>query len=225
MRRLLTSAAELQALINEIGYLPLFAGSIPGFSVQEMTDPAAWFSDDPAIDPWLWRDQLSTAGEVAYGKFFEQKAGFISREFLPSFCNLRRDGYDFDARWDDGLASHRQKKIMDLFPGDEILLGHVIKTEAGFGKDGEKGFEGVMTLLQMQTYLLMRGFQRRTNKRGQPYGMAVRRVSTPEALFGAEHISSSYHEKPLDTRARLIDHCRSLTDATEQQAGKLIGKP
>ena len=221
----LSTADELQSLIGEIGYLPLFAGSIPGFSVQELTDPAAWFSENPERDPWLWREQLSLAGELAYGKFFEQKAGFISRAFLPAFCNLRRNGYDFDARWEDGMASHRQKKIMDLFPGDEILPGYVIRAEAGFGKNGEKGFEGVMTQLQMQMYLLLRGFQRRSNRRGQPYGMAVRRVSTPEALFGAEYISSGYCELPQETQARLIDHCRSLTDATEQQAQKLIGKP
>ena len=29
--------------------------------------------------------------------------------------NYRRDGYDFDALWDDEKASRRQKKIMDLF--------------------------------------------------------------------------------------------------------------
>ena len=28
--------------------------------------------------------------------------------------NFRRDGYDFDALWDDEKASFRQKKIMDL---------------------------------------------------------------------------------------------------------------
>ena len=168
-----TSAAQLRDAIHEVGYLPLFSGIIPGFSVWEMTDPAAWFSDDPAIDPWLWRDQLATAGELAYGKFFDGKAGFISFAMLPSFCNLRRNGYDFDARWEDGLASYRSKRIMDLFPGSEVLPGYVVKAEAGFGKEGEKGFEGAVTLLQMQTYLLIRGFRRRTNQRGKPYGLPI----------------------------------------------------
>ena len=36
-------------------------------------------------------------GKVAYGKFFDKKAGFISLEWLPYFANYRRSGYDFDA--------------------------------------------------------------------------------------------------------------------------------
>ena len=36
-------------------------------------------------------------------------------EWLPAFANFRRDGYDFDARWDDGLANIRHKRIMDCF--------------------------------------------------------------------------------------------------------------
>ena len=61
--------------------------------------------------------QTGTArsGKVAYGKFFNKKAGFISLEWFPWFANFRRDGYDFDARWEDGLAGYRNKKIMDIF--------------------------------------------------------------------------------------------------------------
>ena len=47
--------------------------------------------------------------ELVYGKFFEKKAGFISLKLWPDFCNYRRDGYDFDARSDDGLAPYKDK--------------------------------------------------------------------------------------------------------------------
>ncbi len=33
------------------------------------------------------------------------------------------------------------------------------KAKAGFGKDGEKGFDGTITSLQMQMYLCMRDFR------------------------------------------------------------------
>ena len=101
--------------INEIGFMPLFKNEIPGFSLEEHTVAEHWWSENPDIDPWEWRVIISRRGEVAYGKFFDGKAGFISREWLPYFVNYRRDGYDFDALWDDGKASRRQKKIMDLF--------------------------------------------------------------------------------------------------------------
>ena len=37
---------------------------------------------------------IAAGGRIAYGKFFDRKAGFISREWLPVFANYRRDGYD-----------------------------------------------------------------------------------------------------------------------------------
>ena len=83
-----------------------------------------WLSENPDIDPWEW---------------------------LPCFVNYRRDGYDFDALWDDRKASIRQKKMMDLFAEeneDAELYSSEIKQNAGFGKEGEKGFEGTITNLQ-----------------------------------------------------------------------------
>jgi hypothetical protein len=56
---------------------------------------------------------------VAYGKFFGNKAGFISLKWLPYFANFRRSGYDFDSRYQDGLAERREKKIMDYFIGED----------------------------------------------------------------------------------------------------------
>lgn len=37
----------------------------------------------------------------------------MSREWIPDFANFRRDGYDFDARWDDGLASYKDKELYE----------------------------------------------------------------------------------------------------------------
>ena len=109
------------AYINEIGFLPLFKNEIPGFSLEERTVPEYWWSGDTEVDPWEWREIIARRVEVAYGKFFDKKAGFISKEWLPYFANYRRDGYDFDSLWEDGKASRRQKKIMDLFEeNDEI---------------------------------------------------------------------------------------------------------
>lgn len=62
--------------------------------------------------------------------------GFISLEWFPYFANFRRDGYDFDALWDDGKASVKQKRIMDLFMdenADRELLSTEMKQLSGYG--------------------------------------------------------------------------------------------
>lgn len=108
---------ELVNWINEVGFLPLFANGIEGFYAEEHVSPDYWWTGIREEDPWEWREVIASSHQVAYGKFFDQKAGFISLEWLPYFANYRRSGYDFDSRWEDGLANRREKKIMDMLTG------------------------------------------------------------------------------------------------------------
>ena len=96
---------ELKKYIRNIGFLPFFKGGIEGFSLEELTASDSWWSGDVTEDPWIWRELIAGEGEIAYGKLFRGKAGFISREWFPIFAVYRRDGYDFDSRYEDGLAS------------------------------------------------------------------------------------------------------------------------
>ena len=186
-------------LINKVGFLPLFQNDVPGFSLEEHTAPEYWWCSDPKVDPWEWRELIARSGEIAYGKFFDKKAGFIAKEWIPVFANFRRDGYDFDALWDDEKASRRQKKIMDCFETEDELYSNVLKQKAGFGKGGEKGFEGTLTDLQMKTYLCVKDFRQRKNKKGQAYGWPVAVYAKPEALWGYDFVTSRYNETPEES--------------------------
>lgn len=66
----------------------------------------------------MWRAIIARRHDIVYGKFFDKKAGFISKKWLPVFANYRRDGYDFDALYDDGKAPNKHKKIMVNFMED-----------------------------------------------------------------------------------------------------------
>ena len=226
---------ELVNWINEIGFLPLFANEIEDFSAEEHVSPNYWWTGDVEQDPWEWREIIAASGQVAYGKFFAGKAGFISLEWLPYFANFRRNGYDFDARWEDGLANRREKKIMDLltdtdedgdvvFPKKQILSTD-LKKMAGFGKGGEKNYPGIMTGLQMQTYLVISGFTRRRNKKGQEYGMPVSIPVPPESLWGYELVTSAYEETPAESWQRVFAHVKEIyPDAGDRAVSKLIGR-
>lgn len=213
--------------VNTIGFLPLFKNEIPGFSLEERTVPEFWWSGDPKRDPWEWREIIARRGDLAYGKFFNKKAGFISKEWLPYFVNYRRDGYDFDALWDDEKASLRQKKIMDLFMNDDNqreFYSNDLKLKAGFGKGMEKGFDGVITGLQMQMYLCCRDFRQRLNKKGEAYGWPVAVYTTPEHIFGYDHVTSAYKESAIDSALRIVNHIRdNYSIATDKQILQLLG--
>ena len=88
-----------------------------------------------------------------YGKFFCGKAGFIAKEYFPDFCNYRRQGYDYDALYDEGFMKRSDKEIVDYLSRSGPILTSQMKKELGFGKDGKKGFDSIITRLQMQTYI------------------------------------------------------------------------
>ena len=215
---------ELEEFIGEIGFLPLFETGIPGFSVENHTDPLDWWGEDPDKDPWNWRTVIAREGNIAYGKFFGKRAGFISKKWFPYFANMRRDGYDFDALWDDGKVSLRQKKIMDLFEEESTkLFSFEIKQNAGFGKGGEKGFEGTLTELQMRTYLCMRDFKKRVNKKGEEYGWDVAIYAVPEQLYGYRHVAKAYKETPEESAERIVKQIKKYyKDADDAVIRKLI---
>ena len=219
---------QLRELIGRIGFLPLFSNVIPGFSVEERTVSAYWWTDDPARDPWAWRQILARDPEIAYGKFFDKKTGFISKEWFPVFANYRRNGYDFDALCDDGLAPYRNHRLMDAFEPDEQmnsleLLSYKAKQKAGFGKDGQKNFEGVLAELQMQTYLIMSDFRQKKNKKGQAYGWHIAALETPETKWGHAFIASGYQEEPMESCRKIIDRVRQyFPDAEEKALRKML---
>ena len=206
----LHSAEEAKVLILETGFLPLFECGAAGFSIEERAPAGHWWTGNPARDPWEWRMILARDPEIAYGKFFEKKAGFISREWFPEFANCRRNGYDFDALWEDALASRRMKRIMDVFGTEETgagteILSNELKEMAGFGKGGEKNFEGVLADLQMHTYLIMSDFRQKLNRKGQPYGWHIALFEPPEARWGYAHVTSAYRRDPDESFAAILE--------------------
>ena len=152
------NADELEALAQRMGLLPFFSCGIPGFSIEDFTPSRFWFAE--GVDgPWEWRMDVARRGVVAYGKLFHNKAGLVSREWYPDLANYRRDGYDFDARYEDGLAGYKEKCIMDVLLRDGPTLSKDLKKAAGFGGGGMKDFDTAITRLQMQTYVTVHSFE------------------------------------------------------------------
>ena len=187
---------ELKELIHEVGLLPLFSCHVPGFAVMDITSPLYWWSDDPTRDPWQWRMALAAEGQVAYGKVFSGKAGFISLELYPDFANYRRDGYDFDALYEDGKAPRQWHDIMALFDKEQAVASNRIKDKSGV----DKGLQGALTKLQMRTYLTISQFKKRKNKRGEEYGWPIADLTRPETLFGDDVCRGAYCRQPQESR-------------------------
>ena len=219
----LHSPEDLLELVLKVGFLPLFSNEIPGFSVEEHTPAGDWWTDS-ASDPGAWRQVLAPNEFVAYGKFFDKKAGFVSREWFPRFANYRRDGYDYEGLYEDGKMTSRCKRILDVLELNENaeglgLLSCDIRKRAAL----EKGFEGAMTELQMKTFLIMSDFRQKRNRRGELYGWHVAELMTPETKWGYDAVNRC-DEKPEVSWERIHEQIRKhYPEAGEQAVRKLLG--
>lgn len=215
-------AEDIVQVVKEAGFLPFFRNHIPGFSVEECCPCVLWFSDEED-GPWEWKGPIARSGECIYGKFFRGKAGFVSKEWVPDFCNYRRNGYDFDARYDDGLASRKDKSVIDVVEEHGSLLSKELKNICNYRKGGNKGFDTVITRLQMQTYIIISDFVYMKDRFGQTYGWGVAKYSTPEEQFGYDYVTSAYHTEPMESKEKVMQHLKEiLPDIPEQQLMKLI---
>lgn len=214
---------QLAELVNKAGFLPFFRSAVPGFSIEEHISPDFWFPEE-GDGVWEWKGPAIQLSGCAYGKYFQNKAVFISREWFPDFANYRRDGYDFDARYEDGLATYAEKRIYDTLVEAGSMLSKELKRESGFVGEGKKGYDTALTRLQMKGYITTADFEYSVDSRGRFYGWGIARYATPEAHFGPGFRETLYDRSPEESAERIMEHLRKLCPrAEEEQLKKLLG--
>ena len=215
------SAAELMELIDEIGFLPLLDSGVYGFSAEEIVDEDCRyvvFSDGGWDWPlWKWKGQIVTEMPCFYGKFFNKKAGFISKEWWPDFCNYRRGKFPHPSL--DSIEG----SILDTLRTTGSLITRELRAACGFnGKGMRSKFDGYITKLEMATYIVTEDFVYPLDKRGKEYGWGWSLLNPPESLYGKE--ACKCERSAEASFERLVSQFEKiLPDATEKQILKLIG--
>lgn len=217
----LTSAEDLAELVEEIGFLPFFRSGIEGFSVEECTPPELWFTDEEG--PWEWKGPVIRSTHCAYGKFFRGKAMYISGRLFPNFANFRRDGYDYDARMDEGLARHVDVPVMQALWREPSLVSKQLKTRACFSKESRVLFDASLTHLQMQAYINIEDFVYPLDRKGKPYGWGLAQYTTPENYFGEAFSRTVYENSPSVSYRILSEHLsKLLPHASDGQIASIL---
>ena len=92
------SATGMIELIQKIGFLPLLDSGIEGFSAEDIVAEDCGYVRLPEggwdWPLWKWKGEIVQEMPCMYRKFFNKKAGFISQEWWPDFCNYRRSKFD-----------------------------------------------------------------------------------------------------------------------------------
>lgn len=209
---LIRDADALAALVMEVGFLPLVPCGVEGFSVQDCTPADRWFVKD-VEGPWEWRETIADRGQIAYGKLFACKAGFISPTFYPDFVNWRRNGQSFRARYEAGFISRNEKEIMSLLETNGPMLSRDLKAQVG-----TKGFDRAVTLLQMRTDITVQRLEYNRDAFGRPYGWGITRFAPSETVFGHALVEAQFGTPPELSRQRLANHIATLFPSAPEQA-------
>jgi len=207
---------DLENLIEEWGFVPFFENEIEGFSIKEQVDPKLWFTEEDG--PWEWKGRIAVKGRCAYGKFFGKKAGFVSKKWFADLLNYRRDGYDFDSLCDEGRVPEKDREIVDLLNEYHVLTTTEIKPMLGYGRNGRKGYDTVITRLQMETYVTVKNFVYAVDRKGEFYGWGIAQYTTPEEVFGRKYIEKAYKRSPEESLQRMIRQIRKIRPGVSEAA-------
>ncbi|MBR6403677.1 MAG: hypothetical protein IKS48_09875 [Eubacterium sp.] len=214
---LVDSMDELIDMINGLGFVPFFENDIEGFSLEEHITQACWYTGSDPWEAWWWKGPVIQKTKCAYGKFLRNKAMYISAKWFPDFANFRRDGYDFDARFEDGLASYDDRYLFELIDENSPILSKPLKRLGNYGKGGRKGFDSSITRLQKQCYVITNDFKFATDKQGNEYGWGIAEYTTPEKFFGKKFTDKVYKRTPEESYEKVFKHFKKILPGVEDK--------
>lgn len=212
---LIKSPESMIQTIREFGIIPFFHGKIPGWSIEELTEPDFWFTSSEELGPWDWKIEAIRQGNIAYGKFIRNKAAFATVEWYAHLMNWRRSLPQYripvGEQYSGNTSMDRLYKTLSptllnaikeygaMEPTEmrgllqERTTEDVLKSIGGsmnkylFPKIKRTAVDFLNLYLEMGTWTVIGDFQRIFRGRNQEYtGWQRSSITTPELLFGEE---------------------------------------
>lgn len=215
------SAAQLIEHIQETGFLPLLDGGIDGFSADDLVEDDCRYVTFPDggwdWPMWKWKGSVITEGNCVYGKFFNSKAGFISRQWWPDFCNYRR------SKSAAPIEGSIEDTILFTLQDKGSMITRELRNACGFtGPKMRSRFDSYITRLQMSCRIVTEDFVYPRDKHNNEYGWGWSLLTTPEQLYGTD--SCTCERTPQESYELIRAHLRQLLPhATDKQIDRVLG--
>lgn len=205
--RTVYSCPELIELIEEVGFLPLLNIGVTGWSADEVVDDDCGYITLPdggwewAL--WKWKGGIIRETGCAYGKFFDRKATFISKDWWPDFCNYRRSRFPYPP--EDSI----EYMILQTLREGGSMITRDLRRACGFTGTKMRGkFDSYISSLQMAGYIVTEDFVYPHDKNGKEYGWGWSLLTIPEALFGNE--ACRPNRTPEESRSRILGQLKKI---------------
>ncbi len=161
--------------VCELGFLMPKDKDIKGFPVLEDFVPESqWWTNNPDIDPWLWKDRAATEKRLAYGAFFNGKKGYIAPEFYSVFMDAFRPKVSMAERYEAGKLGLYEWKFWCLLTNENRPIGtHEYRRMIDTGEKGKNALDAAVIRLQTTFDITIAGNMDMLDKDGHPYNKAV----------------------------------------------------
>jgi len=180
--------------------------------------PVRWYCDIPDIDPAHWIDRiLNERKDIAYGKLFFKKTGYITEKWYPYFFAVRRGSMSFDEAYEDGKISHFAKRIYDIVAGHDAVPLHTIKQSGGFTKEDKSGFDRALTELQMKMFISACGKQQKLSQKGEEYGWSSNVFCLTERFFEKDMFEQAAAISIEEAKEKITEQVLKLNPAAQQK--------
>lgn len=217
------SCPGLMEYIQQVGFLPLLPMGITGWSAEEVTDDECHYTNLPdggwEWPLWEWKGAILRESGCAYGKFFNRKAGFVSREWWPHFCHYRRHLHPYP---EEGSI---EEAILLTLRESGSLITRELRAACGFTGTRMRGkFDAYLARLEMGGYIVTEDFVYPHDRHGREYGWGWALLTTPERLFGR----AACHPEctPEESLQQMLQHFRTLLpDVSLPRIHRLLGVP
>ena len=219
-----TDSMTMLEAIKTIGIIPFFENPVRGYSIEELTPPAFWLTDEQ-LGPWDWKVDVVQSGEIVYGKFLcGGKASFATPEWYAHLRNWR-------LAQDKHKPTVQGRKVLELIAKEGSCSARQIRELLGVKKSKA---DSVLAGLMQGTHLVIGDIQRVYRGPNLEYkGWQTASYCTPESLFerpeedfGPWHIKGSSLKcdcSPEESFAILRDHIHELfPEAAENEITKII---
>jgi hypothetical protein len=183
-----------------------------------------WHTGDPETDPWEWRIRvLDERNDIAYGKVFFKKSGYITKEWYPYFLAARRKGMDFEEQYARGVVSNYAKRIYSVVKDGDALPLHEIKRLGGFSREDKSRFNAAVIELQMGLYITICGRKQKVSLTGGEYGWSSTVFCTVEKFWDKSVFGKAAKISAKEAAERITEQVYKLNpDADARKVKKFI---
>lgn len=191
---------------------------------DRFTQEIRWHTEEADTDPWEWRMRvLDERKDIAYGKVFFKKSGYITEQWYPYFLAVRRGMRTVQQEIAEGTLPEETARIYRLVQENGVLPLHLIKEFGLFGKEEKARFEQAITALQMKCYLTMCGKQRKESRHGEEYGWSSTVFCTTEHFWGNSVFEQAAKMKEEEAYRAIAAQLATLNpEANPKKLAKMI---